>query len=148
MGLEVEINFLKDNKFEIIVPKSGIKAYIDSKSKIGDYSPCAPNSSELFLASIGGCILYYAKKYFQDIGISFTKLSVRVWGDWSRVPLQLTDIKVSIFTDAYINEERKNSFLRFVSNCPVHNTIINTKEIKIFLHQEEFQQEEFQRDKL
>ena len=134
MALKVEVKFLEQDKFEVISLKSGAKTYIDSRRE--NYTPQAPNSSELFLASLGGCILYYAKKYLLDIGISFQKLLVRVSGEWKRLPFQITNIKVSIFTDAYLGE-RKKSFLRFVRNCPVHNTIMNTEEITILVNEDQ-----------
>ncbi|RKY35432.1 MAG: hypothetical protein DRP73_04670 [Candidatus Omnitrophota bacterium] len=130
MALELEIRYLEGEKFEIKSLKSGAKAYIDIRREEG-YIPSTPNSSELFLASIGGCVMYYARLYLVNAGIKFDKLKVRVAGEWTKQPvLMLKDIKVKISTDAELGD-RKQAFLRFVHNCPVHNTIINTKEIKI-----------------
>ena len=130
MALEVEIRYLEDEKFEVMSLKSGAKAYIDIKKEEG-YIPSTPNSSEFFLASIGGCIMYYARLYLANAGIKFDKLKVRVSGEWTKQPvLMIKDIKVRISTDAELGD-RKKAFLKFVHNCPVHNTIVNTKEIKI-----------------
>lgn len=130
MALEVEIRYLEGEKFEVISLKSGAKAYIDIKKEEG-YIPSTPNSSELFLASIGGCIMYYARLYLFNTGIKFNKLKAMVSGEWTKQPvLMIKDIKVRISTDAELGD-RKKAFLKFVHNCPVHNTIVNTKEIKI-----------------
>jgi uncharacterized OsmC-like protein len=133
MGLEVEVKLLEDQRFEINAPKSGTKAYIDNKRE--NYIPQAPNSSELFLASIGGCVLYYARKYLLNAGIEFKQLQVKVSGEWSKEPLMIKDIKVEISTDAKL-EARKEALVRFVHNCPVHNTIINTQKIDIQFSEE------------
>lgn len=130
MALEVEVRYLEDLKFEIKSLKRGAKAYIDSHKEEG-YTPQGPNSSEYFLASIGGCVMYYSYTYLKNAGIEFKELKIKVSAEWTKEPvLMLKDIKVKIYTDAQLGD-RKEAFLRFVHNCPVHNTIVNTQEIKI-----------------
>ncbi len=129
MGLEVELSYLEDKKFEAKSSKTGVRCIIDSYKE--GYTPQGLNSSELFLASIGGCIMYYAHSYLKNAGIKFSSLKIKVSGEWVKQPvLMLRDIKVGISTDAELRD-RRQAFLRFVHNCPVHNTIVNTKEIKI-----------------
>jgi uncharacterized OsmC-like protein len=128
MSLEVEVKLLEDQRFEVNALKSGAKAYMDTKRE--GYTPCAPNPSELFLASLGGCVLYYAWRYLSNAGIEFKELSVKVSGEWAKEPLMLKDIKVEISTNAELGN-RKEALLRFVHNCPIHNTIINTQKINI-----------------
>ena len=131
MALGVEIKYLEGKKFEVRSLKSGVKVCIDSPRQ--GYIPEGLSSSELFLASIGGCIMYYAHTYLTHTNIDFKKLEVMVSGEWQKIPiLTIKDIKVKISTDAQL-DQRKESFLRFVHNCPVHNTIINTRHIDIGL---------------
>ena len=134
MSLGVEVKLLEDKKFEVNALKSGAKAYMDTKRE--GYTPSAPSPSEFFLASLGGCVLYYAWKYLSNARIEFKELSARVSGEWTKEPLMLKDIKVEIFTDAELGN-RREALLRFVHNCPIHNTIINTQQIHIQFSEEE-----------
>ncbi len=133
MSLEVEIKHIQDKKFVARSLESGAEIRIDSYRQ--GRLPEGLNSSELLLASVGGCIMYYAHTYLSRMNIAFSRLEVKVSGEWQKRPLMIKDIKVGIITDASLST-RRESFLRFVHNCPVHNTVINTQEIEIGLKDE------------
>jgi len=131
MQQKIMVKFSAGDKFEINALNSGAKIYVD-KAKDG-YAPIGPNPLELFLSSLGACISVYSKMYLERHSIKFKEFNVEVAADFTQEsPARLVNIKALINTDADLGKNRE-VFLRFVRNCPVHNTIINTKEINIEL---------------
>ena len=89
------------------------------------------NPSEVFLASLGGCIALYASKYCKDTGIDPAGLAVEVDAELSRErPYRFENIKVKISLNQELGK-RRDAFLRFVANCPIHNTIAGHPNIDI-----------------
>ncbi len=88
---------------------------------------------ELFLSSLSGCVGVYAKKYLSRHQIEFRKLIVKASADFTiESPARLVNLKLKVITDAELGD-KKEVFLRFIENCPVHNTLLHTKEVEIAL---------------
>ena len=129
MNTELKVNFLENDKFEVVTNTSGITFYVDKRQD--DYVPCGPNPLELFLSSLGACIGVYAKRYFRRHSISFSECSIIVKAELSQQsPLRLVDIKAVIQTDGQLSGSTER-FLRFIRACPIHNTIVVAEDIDI-----------------
>ncbi len=99
----------------------------------GNYRPSGSNPLEALLSALGGCIGVYAKKYLERHAISFTKLEVGVSGEFTaESPARIINIEAKVDTDAQLGD-RQEVFLRFIHNCPIHNTLLNTNKIEIDL---------------
>lgn len=132
MATQVDITFREQDIFEVKVPATGVTLAID-KSQEGHLSGGA-NPLELFLASLAGCIGVYAKRYLTMHSIAFTDLRISASADMAQdSPARLVNIKVVVSTDAKI--DNREVFMRFIHNCPVHNTLLHTKEVEISLAQ-------------
>lgn len=128
-NVKAQVTFVEKNKFRARGLLSGAEVYIDKREE--DYTPAGPNSVELFLSSLGGCIAVYGKSYLRRHNITFNKLDVDVEAKFSQTPpLHLANIKVKVDTDADLGEKFE-VFLRFIKNCPIHNTLIHTNEVDI-----------------
>lgn len=131
MPINVEVDFLKEDKFQIKALNSRSSFFID-KNKEGSAS-CGPNPLEIFLASLAGCIGVYSKNYLSRHAIGFKRLKIMAEAQFTtESPACLKDIVVKVDTDAQL-ADKKDVFLRFISNCPVHNTLLQAKEAKINL---------------
>lgn len=131
MIVEVSAKFIEKDKFKIYAVNTETNIIIDQKQP--DHETEGPNPLELFLSSLAGCIGTFAKKYLTRHNIEFKKINVRVEADFSTdSPMRLADINVHLDTDAELGS-KKDTFYRFIENCPIHNTILHTKEIKISL---------------
>ncbi|MDP2922470.1 MAG: OsmC family protein [Candidatus Omnitrophota bacterium] len=129
METKIEVVFLKEDIFQVKTQDSKAELFID-KAKEG-YNPAGPNPLELFLSSLGACIGVYAKRYLSMHSVEFKQLNIEVKADFSQdSPARLVNIKALVHTDANLGDKR-DVFLRFISNCPIHNTIKHTKEIEI-----------------
>ncbi len=80
---------------------------------------------DTLLASLGSCIGVYLRKYCEGTKITLGDFKITVEADLgSEQPLCFRKINVSI--DLYgleFDERRKEALLRFLKNCPVHNTL-------------------------
>ncbi len=125
MEVKVEIKLKNDGVFEANTSKVCFSIARDKED--------LANPLEVFLSALGACLGIYALRYFKLHNIAFKSLKINLSAELSlEPPLRLTNIKARIFTDAHL-EPNREVFLRFVSNCPIHNTILHTKEVEISL---------------
>ncbi|MEI8349540.1 MAG: OsmC family protein [Candidatus Omnitrophota bacterium] len=128
MDIAVKVQAAAEDKFTIEC-SSGAKLRVD-KSKEGSI-PEGPNPLELFLSSLAACVGVYAKRYLTTHAISFNELTINAHALFSQdSPNRLVNIQVRVHTDAKL-DDKKEVFLRFIRGCPVHNTVIHTKEVDI-----------------
>ncbi|UCC95246.1 MAG: OsmC family protein [Candidatus Omnitrophota bacterium] len=133
METRVKVEFLEGDRFEAITYPSELKLYVDKEKD--DYSPQGPNPLELFLTAFSGCIGVYAKRYLNRHSIEFTKLTVSAKGELSsEAPIRLINIEIEVYTNAQFQPEEKDIFLKFIENCPIHNTILHTKNVNIIVN--------------
>ena len=133
MEAKALISFKKNDIFEIAMPSCSVKLSIDKKTP--EHEPSGPNSLELFLASLGGCIGVYAKSYLRRHSLEFKKLDIKVSAELSQdSPRRLINITVEVLVDNDL-KEHKERFIRFINNCPVHHTIVHTGHIEIKVSQ-------------
>lgn len=129
MDVKAQVNFLEKDKFKAVGSLSELEVYIDKKEE--GHTPAGPNPLELFLSSLGGCIGVYAKRYLTRHNVAFNKLDISVDSQLSQEgPMHLANIKVKVQTDADLGE-KSEVFLRFIKNCPIHNTLIHTNSVDI-----------------
>lgn len=130
MQQQVTVVFQKQDVFEVQAA-SGTALRVDKKKE--GTVPAGPNPLELMLSALGSCIGVYAKNYLTRHEVGFKILSIAVTADLSEdAPMRLVNIKAVVTTDADL-KGKKDVFMKFIHNCPVHNTLLNTKEVDIRL---------------
>lgn len=85
------------------------------------------------LASLGSCIGVYARKYLEGAGIAPSGFNIAIEAEFSKEKpacFEIIDVIVDL-KGVLLDERRKDAFLSFVKNCPVHNTLRANPEIKI-----------------
>ncbi|MDD5618534.1 MAG: OsmC family protein [Candidatus Omnitrophica bacterium] len=91
------------------------------------------NPLEVFLSSLASCVAFYAIRYLKDTKVDPSGLTVDVESELiSERPARFKDIKVKINLNQDLGD-KKESFLKFVRNCPVHNTLAGQPNIDIEL---------------
>lgn len=129
MDVRVNLEFVEKDKFIVKFEGMDTKIFIDKRTD--EITPVGPTPLELFLSSLAGCIGVYSKKYLERRKITFNFLKVFTEAKfYTENPPMLKEIKTKVITDAAL-AEKKDNFLRFIQNCPVHNTIIHTEGIEI-----------------
>ncbi|MFH1875957.1 MAG: OsmC family protein [Candidatus Omnitrophota bacterium] len=131
METRVDLKFLQNDQFEIVAATNQVTITVDKKKE--GVPASGPNPLELFLSSLASCVGVYALRYLSSHTISFSTLSVRATADFSpEPPARLGNIKLAVLTDAAL-EDKKEVFLRFIRNCPIHNTVMHTSKVSIDL---------------
>ncbi|MFH1867465.1 MAG: OsmC family protein, partial [Candidatus Omnitrophota bacterium] len=88
---------------------------------------------DTLLASIGSCLGVYIRKYAEGAKLDIREFGIRVEADFtSEKPARFKDITVIIDLKGFeLDERRKRSFLEFIKNCPVHNTLKSDPSVRI-----------------
>ena len=88
---------------------------------------------DALLAGLGSCIGVYIRKYAEGAKIVIEDFSITVEAEFCKEkPISFKDINISIdLKGAQIDEGRKAALLRFVKNCPVHNTLKGDPQMEI-----------------
>jgi len=104
----------------------------DMKSEEAD-KLCGKNYSPLhaLLAALGGCVAIYLRRYIDERKLPVKEFGVTVESELVKEP-PMSFRKISVAIDlkgAALDEDKKEVILRFIRNCPVHNTIKGSPEI-------------------
>jgi len=89
--------------------------------------------SDVFLASLAGCIGVYFRKYLDNAKLDIPEFKIIAEGEIPQEPpICFRKIKISIdIKEKHIEDKRKIAIIEFVKNCPIHNTLKNPPEIDI-----------------
>lgn len=88
---------------------------------------------DTLLASLASCIGVYIRKYAEGTNLALKPFKIKSEAEFSKEkPVCFREINVEIdFCENELDEKRKASILRFVQNCPVHNTLKAGPEMKV-----------------
>jgi len=89
--------------------------------------------SAAFLASLGACIGVYIRKYIDSAKLNIKNFRINVKADFTKEPyVHFKEIHILIdLGGVYLEERRKNAFLKFIKNCPIHHTLKSSPEINM-----------------
>lgn len=100
-----------------------------------------PNSQDgiepipMFLGSLGGCFAVYLERFLEGKKLAFKGFDIKVKSEMTKEApfyLKVIDVEIKI-SGLNINKEDKEALLRFVNNCPLHNTLHNNPTVNIKL---------------
>jgi uncharacterized OsmC-like protein len=88
---------------------------------------------DALLASLGGCVGVYVRKYQEGSKIALGDFTIIVEAEFCKdTPLRFSDINVTIdLKGARLDDRRREALLAFVRNCPVHNTLAHHPSVRI-----------------
>jgi len=128
--MKIKVEHIEGTKF---IAKTNTHQFIIDQPKDKGGTDLGMNPLEVFLSSLGSCVAFYCAKYCKDTGIDVLGLTVEVESELiSERPIRFKDISVKIKIDKDL-KDKKEAFLKFVRNCPVHNTLAGQPTIRIDL---------------
>jgi uncharacterized OsmC-like protein len=87
---------------------------------------------DTLVASLGACVGVYIRYYAAKNTLPFKEFTIKVDAEPVDKPVRLAKINVTVIPkDGTLDEATKEKLLKFVKNCPVHNTLKNNPEIDI-----------------
>ena len=93
----------------------------------------APTPTELFIASLVGCVAFYARRYLARHQLPTTGLRVTADFDFGSRPARVSDIRVEITLPDGIPDDARDPLLAVASHCTVHNTLATPPNVTVAL---------------
>lgn len=93
----------------------------------------APTPTELFIASLVGCVAFYARRYLARHNLPTTGLRVTGDYDFGSRPARVSDIRVEITLPDGVPDDVRDPLLAVASHCTVHNTLMTPPNVTVAL---------------
>lgn len=126
----LHVDHLGDDRFDIVV--RGHHVLVDQPLDAGGEDR-APTPTELFVASLAGCVAFYARRYLRRHGLPEDGLTVSAGYEMAGGPARVSALRMRITVPDGVPEERRTALLGFASHCTVHNTLTNEPEVVVEL---------------
>ena len=92
-----------------------------------------PTPTELFVAGLGSCVAFYARRYLRRHRLDESGLSVDVSYRMGSKPARVSEVDVHIHLPADFPPARREALLAVAGHCTVHNSISAAPEITVRL---------------
>jgi len=93
----------------------------------------APTPTELFVASLGSCVAFYARRYLIRHQLPTHGLAVTAHYTMGSRPARVDAIELDLTIPHGVSAERRKSLFAVVSHCTVHNTLTDPPVVTINL---------------
>ncbi|WP_226776148.1 OsmC family protein, partial [Arthrobacter sp. ES1] len=90
-----------------------------------------PTPTELFIASLAGCVAFYARRYLQRHDLPTEGLAVEADFEMGSRPARVARINVHLTIPDGVPAERREALLAVASHCTVHNSLTSVPEISV-----------------
>ena len=90
-----------------------------------------PTPTELFIASLAGCVAFYARRYLSRHKLPTEGLAVEADFSMGSRPARVARIEVRLTIPAGVPAERREALLAVASHCTVHNSLTSVPEISV-----------------
>ena len=127
MGV-VTVEHVEGDRFAIEI--RGHTVVVDQPLNAGG-NDSGPTPTELFVASLAGCVAHYARRYLARHQLPDRDL--RVAAEFSIVdrPARVGSITVTLHIPTGVPAERQAALLAVASHCLVHNTLEDPPRVRV-----------------
>jgi putative redox protein len=126
----LRVRWREDDRFDIEVRDHVIT--VDQPVEVGG-ADVGPTPTELFVASLGSCVAFYARRYLRRHHIDAEGLEVRTTYRMGTRPNRVEAVELEIQLPGQLPENRHAGLLAQAGHCTVHTTITHTPDIAITL---------------
>jgi putative redox protein len=92
-----------------------------------------PTPTELFVASLAGCVAFYARRYLARHGLPEHGLSVSAEYTMASRPARVGAVRILVQLPDDLPAERRAGLLAVATRCTVHNSLTTPPEIAVAL---------------
>jgi putative redox protein len=96
-------------------------------------SDAGPTPTDVFVASLAGCVAYYAERFLHRHGIAAEGLRVVTDFTMAQHPSRVGAIELSVIVPAGVPDELRAPLLAVAEHCTVHNSITTAPDVRIDL---------------
>lgn len=125
-GAEIGVVHARDDAFEIRIRDHFItvdQPHQDGSPELG------PNPTELFVASIGACAAFYARRFLARHGLQ-DHVAVRTRWSSGGTPSRVTDIEIELRAPG-LTDELHERCVAAVARCTLKNTLESPPDLRI-----------------
>lgn len=90
-----------------------------------------PTPTELFIASLAGCVAFYARRYLERHDLPTKGLAVDADFRMGSRPARVAGINVHLTIPDGVPVERREALLAVASHCTVHNSLTSVPEVSV-----------------
>jgi uncharacterized OsmC-like protein len=106
---------------------------VDQQSRDGG-SDTAPTPVELFVASLAGCVAFYAGRFLTRHGLPRDGLAVTArYAMASDTPARVSDIRLTVRPPDALPAYRRRVLRSVVEHCTIHNSLVAPPAVAIEL---------------
>jgi putative redox protein len=127
----LDVRFRSGESYEIRIGKHHV--LVDQPADAGGQDT-APTPTELFVASLAGCVAFYAGRYLKRHGLSRDGLGVTARFEMAPDrPARVSAIHVTVRVPDDLPERRRTALQAVVSHCTVHNSLTEPPAVTVDL---------------
>ncbi|MEU7909212.1 OsmC family protein [Actinoplanes sp. NPDC049118] len=125
----LDVRYVGGEEYEITV--RGHRVRVDQPTEHGGMDR-APTPTELFVASLAGCVAFYAGRYLSRHGFDREGLTVRTeFLMATNRPARVAAIRIFLHPPIGFPAERVAALVAVASGCTVHNTLQHKPQITV-----------------
>jgi uncharacterized OsmC-like protein len=133
MSESMTVRHLDGDRF--VIETRGHAITVDQPVSLGG-DDSAPTPTELFVASLAGCVAFYARRFLARHQVPADGLAVSATYTLGGRPARVERIAVHLTPPPALPDERREAFLAVASHCTVHNTLREPPEVQILVEDE------------
>jgi LmbE family N-acetylglucosaminyl deacetylase/uncharacterized OsmC-like protein len=103
---------------------------VDQPADVGG-DDAGPTPTELFLAGLGSCVGFYARRYLRRHKLDTSGLRVETSYTMASRPARVSRVDLQIHVPSELPPDRREGLLAAARHCTVHNSITTAPEITI-----------------
>jgi uncharacterized OsmC-like protein len=127
----MSVRYRGGERYDIAV--GGHTLTVDQPADAGG-DDAAPTPTELFVASLAGCVAFYAGRYLARHGITRDALSVTATFELATDrPARVSSIGLTVWVPDTLPAERRPALQKVVEHCTVHNSLTTPPTVHIGL---------------
>ena len=123
----IEVSYLGRDRLRI--EARGHELFTDQPVEDGR-EDTASTPTEIFVASLGACIGFYAERFLRRHGLSTDGLNVACDYRWAQNPHRVGEIDVTVDAPG-LSPGKRAAFERVIESCTVHNTVMKPPDVGI-----------------
>lgn len=93
----------------------------------------APTPTEMFIASLTGCVAFYARRYLARHNLPVERLTVTATYTMATRPARVGDVHLDVTVRPDLPTDRRDALLAVASHCTVHNTLVEPPNVTVAL---------------
>lgn len=126
--MEIQVEHLGGVQFEIKARQHTIAS--DQPIENGGFDE-GMTPPELFLASIGSCVGFYAAQYLRKHKLATEGTIVRVTADKAADPARLDNFRIALEIPGELSQRDLGGIEEAARHCLIHNTLLHPPKISI-----------------